>query len=88
MSLEESKKSNFRSFIYGERSTNPANFVKIGPVDIEINVLTEITEIFLKTAAKHKPSSPALLRKAGGLIVTLLDECSLGQWSCDDLAQR
>jgi len=43
-------------------STNPVNFVKIGPVDVEIIGFTEITEIFLngKTTAKHKPSSPAL----------------------------
>jgi len=38
--------------------------VKIGPVDVEIIVLTEITaNIFKinKTIAKDKPSSPALL---------------------------
>ena len=34
-SLEGSKNS-FRSFIYGLRSTSSANFVKIGPVDVEI----------------------------------------------------
>jgi len=33
-SLEES--NNFRSFIYSQSSTNPANFVKIGPVDFEL----------------------------------------------------
>ena len=41
-SLEGSKKNSFRSIIYGERSTIPANFVKIGPVDVEIIGLTEI----------------------------------------------
>jgi len=40
--LEGSKKNNFRSFIYGQSYTNPANFVKIGPVDVEIIGLTEI----------------------------------------------
>ena len=34
--LEGSKKNYFRSFIYGQSYTNPANFVKIGPVDVEI----------------------------------------------------
>jgi len=38
------RKINFRSFIYGQSSTNPK---KIGPVDIEIFGLTEITKIFL-----------------------------------------
>jgi len=41
-SLEGSGKY-FRPFIYGQSSTNPANFVKIGPVDVEIIGLTEIT---------------------------------------------
>jgi len=40
----EGSKINFRSFIYGQSSTNPK---KIGPVDIEIFGLTEITKIFL-----------------------------------------
>ena len=44
-SLEEWKKSNFSLFIYGQSSTNPANLVKIGPVDVEITVVTEITKI-------------------------------------------
>ena len=33
-SLERSKKNNFRSFIYGQSFTRPANFVKIGSVDV------------------------------------------------------
>ena len=43
-SLEGSKKPS-DSFIYGQRSTNPENFVKIGPVDVDIIGLTEITKI-------------------------------------------
>jgi len=43
-SLEESKKNNFNSFVYGESSTNGANFAKIGPVDVEMVGLTEITK--------------------------------------------
>jgi len=52
-------KKNFRSFIYGHISTNPANFVKIGPIKVEIIGLTKITKIFLKQQQKG-PSSPAL----------------------------
>ena len=61
-SLEGSKKNNFNSFIYGQNSTNPANFVKIDPVDVEIISLTEITKNIFKnrTSARHKRSSPAL----------------------------
>ena len=33
-------------FIYSRSSTKPANFVKIGSVDVEIVSLTEITQIF------------------------------------------
>jgi len=32
----ETSKSYFRSFIYGQRSTNPANILKIGLADVEI----------------------------------------------------
>jgi len=38
------EKNNLRSFIYGQSSTNPAMFVKIIPVDVEINGLAEITK--------------------------------------------
>jgi len=31
------EKNNFRSFVCGQSSTNPANFVKIGPVDVDKN---------------------------------------------------
>jgi len=44
--LGESK-NNFRSFIYGQSSTVPANFVKIGLVDVKIMGLKEITEKYL-----------------------------------------
>ena len=37
-------KNNFRSFIYGQSSTNPADFMKIGLVDVELVGLTEITK--------------------------------------------
>jgi len=35
---------NFRPFIYAQSSTNRANFVQIGPVDVEISGLTEISK--------------------------------------------
>ena len=57
--LQDRKKNNFRSFIYGHISTNRANFVKIGPMKVEIIGLTKITKIFLKQQQKG-PSSPAL----------------------------
>jgi len=38
------RKTNFRSFIYSNCSTNPANVVKIVLVDVEIIGLTEIVE--------------------------------------------
>jgi len=59
-SLEGSKKKITRSFIYGQSSTSPANFVKIGQVDVEIIGLTEITKIFSLKKQQNKPSSPAL----------------------------
>ena len=34
--------NNFRRFIYSQSSTNPENFMKKGPVDVEITRLTEI----------------------------------------------
>jgi len=49
----EGSKNNFRSFIYGQSSsTNLANFVKIGPVDVEIIGLTEITKNDVKSFLK------------------------------------
>ena len=44
-SLDGSKNS-FRSFIYGQSSTNAANFVMIGQVDVETIGLTEIRKIY------------------------------------------
>jgi len=38
------EKNNFWSFIYGQSSTNPADFMKIGLVDVELVGLTEITK--------------------------------------------
>ena len=58
-SLEESK-NNFRQFIYSQSSTKPANFVKIGLVDIQI-VLAEISN-FLKASAKQALLACALHR--------------------------
>ena len=54
------RRNNFRSFIHSQRSTSPANFVKLGPVDVEMIGLTGITKMFLKTTAQHNPSSPVL----------------------------
>jgi len=56
----EGSKNNFRSFICGQSSTNPAHFVKIGPVDVDIIGLIEITKICIKITAKHTPCSPGL----------------------------
>ena len=39
----EGSKNNFRSFIHGQSSTNPANLVKIGPVDVEVIGLADST---------------------------------------------
>jgi len=44
--------------MYSQRSTIPANFVKIGPVDVEIIGLTEITELFFKLKKIGKTYSP------------------------------
>jgi len=42
----EGSKNNLRSFIYCQSSTNAANFVTIGLVDVEIIGLTEISKIY------------------------------------------
>jgi len=48
LALEGSKKIT-RSFIYGQTSAIPANFVKIGSVDVEIIDLNEITKnVYIK----------------------------------------
>jgi len=46
----EGLKNNFRLFIYRQFYTIPANFVKIGAVDVEI---VGLIELFLKTRPKH-----------------------------------
>jgi len=38
------EKNTFSSFIYRQSSTNPANFVKISLIDVEIIGLTEIAK--------------------------------------------
>jgi len=38
------RKTNLIAFIYSDSSTNPANLLKIGPVDVEITGLTEIVK--------------------------------------------
>jgi len=40
----DGSKNNFRSFIYGQSSTQPANLVKNGPVNVEIIGLTKISK--------------------------------------------
>jgi len=42
-------KTNFKSLIYGHSSTNPANLMKIGSVDVPIVGLIEI----VKKRAEH-----------------------------------
>jgi len=42
------RKIYLRSFIYGQSSTILANFLKIGPVDVEIIGLTEISKNIFK----------------------------------------
>jgi len=49
-------KNNFRSLIYGQSSTIPANFVKIGLVDVEIIGLKKITKNIIK---KHQQNIEA-----------------------------
>ena len=52
--VSRDRKTELRSFIYGQSFTNPANFAKIGPVDVEIIGLIEITE---NTKTKFNGSS-------------------------------
>jgi len=54
------EKNNFRSFIYSQSSINPANFVKIGPVDVETIGLTEITKNIKKIKHQQNISPPRL----------------------------
>jgi len=63
----EGSKTNFRSFINRHSSTNPANLVKIGHVDVGIIGLTEIVKKIKKeTTAKHK-STFSCAPSPGGL---------------------
>jgi len=56
------KKNNVRSFIYGQRSTSRAYFVKIGPVDVEIIGVKEITNnVYFKKQQRNLS-----MRGAGG----------------------
>jgi len=57
------RKRYFGSFIYGQSSTSPANFVKIGPVDVEIIGVTEIAKKYLKIKQQQN-ISPLRLRFA------------------------
>jgi len=53
-SLEGSKKNNFSSVICGQSSTSPADFVKIGPLDVEMTGPTKTTKIqFKKIEQQH-----------------------------------
>jgi len=54
------RKRYFGSFIYGQSSTSPANFVKIGPVDVEIIGVTEIANKYLKIKQQQNISPPRL----------------------------
>ena len=59
----EGLKNNFRLFIYRQFYTIPANFVKIGAVDVEIVGSDRI--IFKNTTKTYSPPSASL--KLGGL---------------------
>ena len=53
-------KNIFRSFTCSQSSTNPANFVNIDQVDVEIIGLIDITKIFLNTSKTYSPPSGGL----------------------------
>ena len=61
-SLDRSKKITSGRSSTAKSSTNRTNFLKIGSVDVAIIGLKEIAKNIIKnkTAAEHKPSSPAL----------------------------
>ena len=63
----EGSKNNFKSFFYGQSSTNPANFVKIDLVDVEITGLTEITIYKKNHISKTQALLACALRRVGGL---------------------
>ena len=71
------RKANFRSFMYNHSSTNPANLVRIGWVDVEINWYDRIVKFKqnkYETVAEHISPPSAAFRAAqagyspGGLI--------------------
>jgi len=57
-------KNNFRSFIYGQSSTLPANLVKNGPVNVEIIGLTKISKKQKKNIKHQQNISHPRLRFA------------------------
>ena len=63
------EKNNFRSFIYGQRSANSANYVKIGPDDAELLGFTKITKIFSKQQQRISP--PLRAARAGAARITV-----------------
>jgi len=58
-------KNNFRSLIYGQSSTIPANFVKIGLVDVEIIGLKKITKNIIKKHQQNIEAAFASLKPGG-----------------------
>jgi len=60
----KNRKNNFGLFIYS--STNPAKFMKIGPVDVDIIGLTEITKIYKKIKDQQNISPPRLCLAQSG----------------------
>jgi len=73
------RKNSFRSFIYSQSSTIPANLVKIGPVDVEIIGLTEIIKyiyiyIYIYIRQNIWPTFGFL--EAGGLKMPVRPTCN------------
>ena len=63
------RKTDFRSFIYSQSSTNTENSAKTGPVDVEIVGLTEIVlKKYIKINKKQKQnmSLPLAARSSSG----------------------
>ena len=65
----EGSKNNYGSFICGQSSTNPANFVKIDLIDAEIIGVTKVTKNILKikNISKTYAHLACASRRAGGL---------------------
>jgi len=64
--LLRDRKTDFRSFIYSRNSTNPANSVKIGLVDVGIKGLTEIVKFKKRRKNNHFISPPSVALRAVG----------------------